>query len=73
MSERSHDEHLEWCKTRARFYLERGDAINAVASMHSDLAKHPDWQRGKLLSLMTMVFATDPSLQNAQRIVEGYQ
>jgi len=26
------DEHLEWCKKRAREYLARGDAANAIAS-----------------------------------------
>jgi hypothetical protein len=31
------DERLEWCKARAREYLQRGDLVNAVASMISDM------------------------------------
>jgi hypothetical protein len=31
------DERLEWCKARAREYLERGDLVNAVASVISDM------------------------------------
>jgi hypothetical protein len=31
------DERLEWCKTRAREYLQRGDLTNAVASIISDM------------------------------------
>jgi hypothetical protein len=31
------DERLEWCKARAREYLQRGDLVNAVASIISDM------------------------------------
>jgi hypothetical protein len=31
------DERLEWCKARAREYLRRGDLVNAVASIISDM------------------------------------
>jgi len=36
------DEHLEWCKKRAYEYVERGELLNAVTSMSSDVTKHPD-------------------------------
>ena len=36
------DEHLAWCKQRALEYADRGDTTNAVASMMSDLGKHPE-------------------------------
>lgn len=39
---RSRDEHLEWAKTRALEYLDRGDTQQAYTSMASDLTKHPD-------------------------------
>jgi hypothetical protein len=32
------EEHLAWAKTRALEYANRGDLVNAVASMGSDLA-----------------------------------
>ncbi len=38
----SRTEHLKWCKERALEYLEEGDLNRAVASMASDLLKHPD-------------------------------
>lgn len=36
------DEHLAWCKERALEYVDRGELSNAVASMLSDLRKHPE-------------------------------
>jgi hypothetical protein len=35
-------EHIAWCKQRALEYVERDDLANAVASMLSDLRKHPE-------------------------------
>ena len=35
-------EHLAWCKTRALEYVESGDLPSAVASMTSDMGKHPE-------------------------------
>lgn len=36
------DEHLQWAKSRAHEYVNAGDLPNAVASMSSDLRKHPE-------------------------------
>jgi hypothetical protein len=36
------DEHVAWAKQRALEYLTRGDLNNALASMISDLRKHPE-------------------------------
>lgn len=33
--------HLEWCKERALAYVDGGDLTNALASITSDLRKHP--------------------------------
>jgi len=35
-------EHLEWAKKRALDYIDRGDDVNGVASMLSDMRKHPE-------------------------------
>lgn len=35
-------EHLDWCKRRALEYVQSGDFSQAVASMLSDLRKHPE-------------------------------
>jgi hypothetical protein len=64
--------HLEWCKNRAREYMDRGDFPNAFTSMMSDLNKHPDWQSGTLIGTMTLLYVIDPSPDNVKRIIEGF-
>lgn len=50
-------EHLDWCKKRALEYVDLGDTDQALASMMSDLTKHPETedhigiQMGMMLSL----------------------
>jgi fructose-1-phosphate kinase PfkB-like protein len=39
---RSRADHMAWAKARAIEYVEAGDAKNALASLLSDLSKHPD-------------------------------
>lgn len=50
-------EHLEWAKTRALEYADQGDVTSAVASITSDLAKHPETRGHGGLLLMTMLAA----------------
>jgi hypothetical protein len=35
-------EHLRWAKDRALEYADQGDGASAIASLRSDLAKHPE-------------------------------
>ena len=42
---RTRDEHLDWCKQRARECCERGDMLGALHSMGRDLKKHQDTAR----------------------------
>lgn len=35
-------EHLAWARNRALEYVDAGDNANALASLTSDLRKHPD-------------------------------
>ena len=37
----SRAEHLAWCKQRALAYVDAGDPAGALASLNSDLRKHP--------------------------------
>ena len=37
-------EHLQWCKDRALEYVDAGDLEQALASLTSDLGKHPETQ-----------------------------
>lgn len=48
-------EHLQWCKDRALEYVHAGDIQRAVASMSSDLSKHPDTVNHPAISLGTML------------------
>jgi hypothetical protein len=51
----SRAEHLQWCKDRALAYADRGDKENAIASMCSDLRKHPETENHAGAQLMVMV------------------
>lgn len=35
------EEHVAWCKDRALWYVDAGDYANGIASLISDLGKHP--------------------------------
>lgn len=71
---RSREEHLEWCKQRAREYLERGDISQAVTSMLSDLSKHPDTKLTEpFLPMVGMLAAKNNDMAAAQRFIEGFR
>lgn len=42
MSERTREEHMQWCKDRACELIDAGDLQGAFASMCSDVGKHPE-------------------------------
>lgn len=44
-------EHLAWCKTRALEYVVRGHLNQAIASMISDLSKHPETAKHPAIEL----------------------
>lgn len=68
------EEHLEWCKQRANEYLNNGDAQNAVASMMSDLNKHPDTatKPGSILDAMGLMAAISNDVNEARRYINGF-
>lgn len=49
------DEHLAWAKTRALEYLDEGDRTSAVASLISDLGKHPETSSHPAIQLSGML------------------
>lgn len=66
-------EHLSWCKQRAHEYLERGDVTNAIASMMSDLDKHPETKvSNPTLMMLGMMSARDNDTQAARRFIDGF-
>ena len=66
------EEHIEWCKERAREYLDKGDAPNAIASMISDLDKHTETKiAAQMLGPVGVMEAAIGGLEGAKRFVEG--
>jgi hypothetical protein len=51
-------EHLRWAKDRALEYAAQGDTANAVASLMSDLDKHPETAGHPGIELMVMMAMT---------------
>lgn len=66
-------EHLDWCKQRAREYLDKGDVANAVASMMSDLGKHPDTEvKNPILNMLGIQAAASGNIDEARRYIDGF-
>lgn len=67
-------EHLQWCKKRAHEYLDRGDLVNAVASMMSDLDKHEETKFGpsSVLSQLGIVAAMSNDPREVRRYIDGF-
>lgn len=67
-------EHLRWAKDRALEYADLGDMTNAVASMCSDLRKHPDLENHAGAQLLVMMAAAGHLNSPAalRREIEGF-
>jgi hypothetical protein len=69
-------EHLKWAKDRALEYAAHGDGANAIASLRSDLGKHPDTARSTrivdtlMLPLMVGGHLNDPA--ELRKFIEGF-
>lgn len=79
MSESTRSEHLQWCKERAlseyRFYVDRGDGEevarrNAIASMLSDLTKHPETAGSAKSCVMLAFMVRDHA--SLMRFINGF-
>jgi len=67
-------EHLDWCKKRALEYLDHGDVSNAIASMMSDLNKHPETEigSGSILTQLGLRAAMSNDVNEARRYIVGF-
>jgi hypothetical protein len=54
-------EHLAWAKQRALEYVDKGEASNAIASMLSDLGKHPETERSVMMGTMLAITLERPN------------
>lgn len=64
-------EHLNWCKTRALEYVDMGDNDQAVASMVSDMQKHPETDCPSALAILGMMEIAKGSAA-VRRWIEGF-
>lgn len=75
---RTWSEHLAWCKERALEYVDRGDLQDAVASMGSDLGKHPEtaFRPGSpvlgALMVIAIIDVVNHDTQAVRRWIEGF-
>lgn len=58
------EEHLAWCKKRALEYCDKGQPMEAITSMLSDLSKHPE-THSPALEQLTMGLLMIGSLRTA--------
>lgn len=67
------EEHIDWCKGRARKYLDAGNAQDAIMSMASDYGKHPETEAAsKMTAFLSMAALTKGTVEAARRFVEGF-
>ena len=66
----SRAEYLKWCKQRALEYLKTGNWQEAIASMLSDLGKHPETCSSQMMGAMLAIFVG--SDEEARRFIEGF-
>ena len=64
-------EHVRWAKERALVYLKANKPSEAVASMLSDLGKHPETR--ELASSIGMIGAFSAhSVEETRKFIEGF-
>jgi hypothetical protein len=65
-------EHLAWAKQRALEELDRGDSLNAITSMLSDLGKHEELQKSRAVGVMSMVALDARDDRRVRHWIEGF-
>jgi hypothetical protein len=64
-------EHLAWCKQRALEYVDAGDVDLALASLISDLGKHPSTVRtGQIVAEAGTMLAAAGELSTPEKMRE---
>jgi len=67
-------EHMAWAKQRALEYVDAGDVNNALASMASDLGKHPETEghAGIQLGMMQLMSGYLKTPEAMRKFIEGF-
>lgn len=75
MGQMTRAEHMRWCKHRALEYLDQEvpDVASAIASMLSDLRKHPETEQlTNALGPLGLHSAMNNDSDAARRFIEGF-
>ena len=74
MSDKTRAEHMAWCKARAIAEADAGDPAGAIASMTSDLGKHPETQQhsGRELTIMMLMSGMLSGADEVRRHITGF-
>jgi hypothetical protein len=73
MTQTDRQEHLDFCKTRALEYIELNDLDNAIASMRSDLSKHPGTNNQKLINqTIEFLFSRPLTTESVRNWITGF-
>lgn len=71
MTDRTRAEHMAWCKERALYELQHSGRTDAIASMVSDLGKHPETQGLTQIAAMTGI-AAGADNESLRRWIDGF-
>jgi hypothetical protein len=68
------EEHMKWCKQRALEYVDRGDLSQALASMTSDLGKHPETENhaGIQLAVRLLMSGLLTTEEDFRKFINGF-
>ncbi len=71
---KTREEHITWCRLRALEYVDAGDAEHAIASMMSDIRKHPETENhvGVILGMHLMTGGFLQSITDVRKWIEGF-
>lgn len=67
------EEHLTWAKQRAHEYLAHGDLAGAVASMMSDMNKHPECKVNSFLGMSGLLEVSNGNTDGVRRFIDGFR
>lgn len=67
------EEHLQWCKDQALAYLKENNVKDAIASMISDMTKHPGTAGyPSMLNQLGLMYVLQNDNEGARRWIEGF-
>lgn len=67
------DEHMEFCKRRALEYVDIGELAQAVQSMGSDLAAHPQTMQATSILWIGHLEAETGDPEKVRRWIKGFK